>query len=987
MSAFLSEELRNFSFKGFLGLFGSGNRDTAPDNLAWYEEFTTSDLIVKPTQIWADYPLIPPAPNLTVAQVNAASNPTIIEDLTTTPIHLTPSPNNKAFFTTSTFGDLTSVLPNWIMPQLVPRIDPPYQGLASIGYMVRLYNGDPTSGGTEISTTKDKDGSRVGWFMHFGTGAILTSSAFSGIIDPQDVWLTGFRYIGTLGTGVSPNSVSEVNGKTGPIVNLNTDDIPEGSTNLYFTDQRVTDSTQVQENTTKLLGIEENATADQIALEVPFTPNGDLESTDVQSVIIELRNDTDSKLDSVISGFSGRILDPVQSLVDLKSLDTTNLSDFPDKVLINVEDAGIYRFDRESTSIDNGESIIQPTTGPGRWLRNTSSIYEHNKTTLIQGGLPDEYNHLSNAELSKLAGIEPFAQVNPTPAEIKTAYESNPDTNAFTDSEKLKLFGISPGATANSPDLYLLDRSNHNGTQDTDTLTDGTLSKVFTNADNDKLDGIEPGAEVNPTALDIKTLYESNPNTNEFSDLEKIKLGNIEDNATADQIASEVPYDNSSGLLATDVQSAIDEVKNLAENGTDDQTAEEVPFNPDGDIASSNVQDALVEVRDDTDIKLNAKAELYHEHPASAIVSGELADARISESSILQHESSINHNNLDNYDIAEHRIIEDSSSDNTSLLSSEEIDSRIDVASQQARAAILAPVLNIATLVVIDTTDVPDKVIINVEANGIYRFDKESLAALDGDRVIIPNSGIGRWFKVAPPVADHNQMLNLQGGTLGEYYHLSSTELAKLSGIEDGATADLTAPEVKNLYESNLDTNEFSDAEKIKLAGISPGADFQTAEEVPFNPVSGIVSNDVQAAIVEINSKSLNRDSIQDGLIAANTSKISADGSISVHSDVEYPAPPVVGDTLKWDGSKFIPSPSSLVNSLIFNHDLVGIQDGVNVTFTTSIDFILGTTQLYINGLRQKLGSSYQEVSTSTIVLTGFIPISTDELLVDFVRL
>lgn len=47
---------------------------------------------------------------------------------------------------------------------------------------------------------------------------------------------------------------------------------------------------------------------------------------------------------------------------------------------------------------------------------------------------------------TKLDGIEAGAQVNPTASEIKTLYESNADTNAFTDAEQTKLSGIEAGA-------------------------------------------------------------------------------------------------------------------------------------------------------------------------------------------------------------------------------------------------------------------------------------------------------------------------------------------------------------------------------------------------------------------------------------------------------------------------------------------------------------------------------------------------------------
>ena len=46
----------------------------------------------------------------------------------------------------------------------------------------------------------------------------------------------------------------------------------------------------------------------------------------------------------------------------------------------------------------------------------------------------------------------------------------------------------------------------------------------------------------------------------------------------------------------------------------------------------------------------------------------------------------------------------------------------------------------------------------------------------------------------------------------------------KLDTVEDGATADQTDAEIKIAYESNADTNEFSDAEQTKLLGIEDGA-------------------------------------------------------------------------------------------------------------------------------------------------------------------
>lgn len=66
-----------------------------------------------------------------------------------------------------------------------------------------------------------------------------------------------------------------------------------------------------------------------------------------------------------------------------------------------------------------------------------------------------------------------------TDAEIKTAYENNADTNAFTDADEAKLDGIEASATA------------------------------------DQSDG------------EIKTAYENNADTNAFTDAEQTKLGDV----------------------------------------------------------------------------------------------------------------------------------------------------------------------------------------------------------------------------------------------------------------------------------------------------------------------------------------------------------------------------------------------------------------------------------------------------------------------------
>lgn len=100
----------------------------------------------------------------------------------------------------------------------------------------------------------------------------------------------------------------------------------------------------------------------------------------------------------------------------------------------------------------------------------------------IPNGLPGDYADVDagvGAEVSRYiwdnsdaTWVQQGAPATPlTAAQVKALYESNPDTNGYSDAEKTKLAGIAVGATANSSDAALLNRANHTGMQAIDTIT------------------------------------------------------------------------------------------------------------------------------------------------------------------------------------------------------------------------------------------------------------------------------------------------------------------------------------------------------------------------------------------------------------------------------------------------------------------------------------------------------------------------------------
>lgn len=118
------------------------------------------------------------------------------------------------------------------------------------------------------------------------------------------------------------------------------------------------------------------------------------------------------------------------------------------------------------------------------------------------------------------AWVEQSGVVAPiTASQVKQLYESNPNTNAYTDGDVSKLAGISAGATANQTDTYLLSRANHTGTQSISTVTGlqsaldskvdlqqgyGLSQEDFTTAFRDKLEGVATGATANATDAQLR---------------------------------------------------------------------------------------------------------------------------------------------------------------------------------------------------------------------------------------------------------------------------------------------------------------------------------------------------------------------------------------------------------------------------------------------------------------------------------------------------
>ena len=334
--------------------------------------------------------------------------------------------------------------------------------------------------------------------------------------------------------------------------------------NITFSGSQTVDGRDLSVDGAKLDGIESGATADQTASEI---------LTLIKTV------------DGAGSGLNADLLDGISSASFVRSDadDTLNgqytISDSANEKLVLAGSSNPFIRWQEGTT---DKAFIQWSTSGYLKLKNEEdgstlrirdniqfstddstfySIFHEGNLTVGDGGLTQ--NNFTDADHSKLNGIESGATADQTNSEIKTAYEANSNTNAFTDALLSKLNGIAASATNVTNNNQLTNGAGYitatltneqvqdivggmvsSNTESGITVTyqdgDGTLDFAvasqtdnnFTNADHSKLDGIESGATADQTASEIRALVESASDSNVFTDADHSKLNGIASGAT-----------------------------------------------------------------------------------------------------------------------------------------------------------------------------------------------------------------------------------------------------------------------------------------------------------------------------------------------------------------------------------------------------------------------------------------------------------------------
>ena len=199
-----------------------------------------------------------------------------------------------------------------------------------------------------------------------------------------------------------------------------------------------------------------------------------------------------------------------------------------------------------------------------------------------------------------------------TAAGIKSTYESNADTNAYTDAEKTKLAGIESGATADQTATEIV--SLYEGTANTNKYTDAEKQLVDVATSLDTTAVTLPGA-VNEVHGELNSV-ESRVTTTE-NELDAHIANDGSDHSFIDQDVTTTSTPTFAGIVTAGLVDGRDlsvdgaKLDTVEENAKDDQVASEVPVTPAGTLTSTDVQSALEEVNSDVDLHL---ADLENPH-------------------------------------------------------------------------------------------------------------------------------------------------------------------------------------------------------------------------------------------------------------------------------------------------------------------------------------------------------------------------------------
>lgn len=411
------------------------------------------------------------------------------------------------------------------------------------------------------------------------------------------------------------------------------------------------------------------------------------------------------------------------------------------------------------------------------------------------------------------------------------------------------------------------------------------------------------------SAANIKSAYEGNDDTNAFTDALLSKVNAIEVNAKDDQNAAEVPFNNTaSGLIGATVQAAIDEVDDRVDTAEADIDAVEGRLNiveADENTVGS-IAKALKEAKDHADAQdaLQDDAdEISYVDTSQTYALGsnvQLALYAVDDELIAQD------GRLDVIEGSGTGSIAKALQDAQDYADAQDaLKDDADEISYDATGQTFALGVNVQAAIhaIDDELITQDSRLDTIQGNdqtagSIERALKDAKDHADNE-IILAKTALGTNFVVADIAArdaltdlviGDNVFVEDAGNQRFKQFKVTGIDPVVFTLLMDQSVLinAIDGPGVKSIYESNADTNAFTDALLSKVNAIEANAkDDQNADEVPFTSAN-LSSADVQAAIDEVYNDVFTS-KVSNTVLAGPTS--GADGAASFRTLVEADIP------------------------------------------------------------------------------------------------
>jgi hypothetical protein len=215
-------------------------------------------------------------------------------------------------------------------------------------------------------------------------GPLDKDSVFSTTVERMAYLTNGRRYAGQPVVDLEEGSFYILNAAKNEYIPVGTGNGRADEESLTYQDMLLLDTAKLRDGHKIFVWDASGDTSNKVEGWGFYRYDKDVDSFTLLSkgnVSVDLSNYyTKTEVDSLLKTVGGKgILAPVEDLVGLKALDTTDPLYYPDKWVIYVSSVNtLYALYRASTSAEDGEYVIAPTTGTGRWIKVTEAAFRKN---------------------------------------------------------------------------------------------------------------------------------------------------------------------------------------------------------------------------------------------------------------------------------------------------------------------------------------------------------------------------------------------------------------------------------------------------------------------------------------------------------------------------------------------------------------------------------------------------------------------------------